>query len=118
MGMCLYICVTNANVAIFGDLTLFLSFWNSKYSLALTTADTESDSLSGVSLIVADAKLVCDARLSDRLNVSRKLRSDDNEVDFFGELFTALTSSSLSARTYKLPIFSLILKERSQAQSH
>lgn len=78
---------------------------------ALVTADAESDPLSKTSsfFVVVDAKLVCDVRLSDRLKVSRKFRSDDSDVDFFGELFVGLTtSSSLSARTYKLPIFSLI----------
>lgn len=33
------------------------------------------------------ARLVCDVRLSDRINVSRKLfsdDSDDSDVDFFG----------------------------------
>lgn len=76
------------------------------YLPALVTGD--SVSLSSVSLFVAEATLNCDVRLSDRLNVSRKLRSDDNDVDFFGDALTELTSSSLSARTYKLPIFSLI----------
>lgn len=76
------------------------------YLPALMTGD--SVSLSSVSLLVADATLNCDVRLSDRLNVSRKLRSDDSDVDFFGDALTELTSSSLSARTYKLPIFSLI----------
>lgn len=77
-------------------------------SLALATGDIVSDPLSIISNLLAEAKLVCDVRLSDRLNVSRRLRSDDNDVDFFGELLTVLTSSSLSARTYKLPIVSLI----------
>lgn len=56
------------------------------------------------------AKLLCDVRLSDRLNVSRRFRSDDNDVDFFGDplVLPLFTSSSLSARTYKFPIFSLI----------
>lgn len=91
-----------------------------KFNLpALATADAESDPLSRTSsfFVVADAKLVCDVRLSDRLNVSRKFRSDDNDVDFFGELFVGLTtSSSLSARTYKLPIFSLIFVSSSESR--
>lgn len=80
-----------------------------KFNLqALAVAD--SDPLSKTSSFFGvDAKLVCDVRLSDRLNVSRRFRSDDSDVDFLGELFVGLTtSSSLSARTYKLPIFSLI----------
>lgn len=63
-------------------------------------------------LVDALAKLVWDVRLSDRLNVSRKFRNDDNDVDFFGEpLLLLLTSSSLSVRTYKFPIFSLIFTD-------
>lgn len=78
------------------------------YSLGLVSV-VVSEPLSDVSILLVDAKLVCDVRLSDLLNVSRRLRSDDNEVDFRGELLTVLlTSSSLSARTYKFPIFSLI----------
>lgn len=57
------------------------------------------------------AKLVCDVRLSDRLNVSRRLSNDASDVDFFGDpLPVAPASSSLSVRTYKWPMFSLIFR--------
>lgn len=78
------------------------------YSLAFATADVSTGSTaSGVMLW-----LVCDDRLSDRLNVSRKLRSDDKDVDFLCEVLTLFTSSSLSLRTYKFPILSLIISHK------
>lgn len=58
------------------------------------------------------AKLACDVRLSDRINESLRLRNDDNDVDFVGDLLPILLaalSSSLSERTYKCPIVSLML---------